>query len=52
LVWVEWIKPHSKNLVWQVGAAIYVQARFAHLSQAFPKHFWILSYSQAFQNVS
>ncbi len=36
LVWVEWIKPHSKNLVWQVGAAIYVQARFAHLSQAFP----------------
>jgi len=26
LVWVEWVKPHSKNLVWQVGAAISVQA--------------------------
>jgi len=31
----------AKNLAWQVGAAISVQARFAHLSRAFPKHFWI-----------
>src|SRR5260370_492377 len=44
LVWVEWMKPHSKNLARQVGAAISVQARFAHLSRAFPKYFWSLSY--------